>query len=378
MIQYFDLQRYNDSFGDDLYKAARQVMRSGWYIKGHEVECFEHEYAEYIGTRYCITTGNGLDALTAVLSAWKQMHGWADGDEVILPANTFIATALAVTRAALTPVLCEPHISQPTIDENCIQQLITPRTRAIIPVHLYGQMANMDAINRIARHNHLLVLEDACQAHGAIYNSSIGLQLASLFGRRAGNNSDAAAFSFYPIKNLGCMGDGGAITTDDRELAERVRAITNYGQTTKYIHDCEGFNSRLDELQAAMLRVKLPRLDRDNARRVEIARYYSTHICHPAVELLPLVDDMSHVYHVFAIRCKNRTRLQAILARQGIQTMIHYPVPIHRQNAYRQFATLQMPVSEAWADEELSLPISPATTDEEVMQVVDAINQNIY
>ena len=378
MIPYFDLQRLNATFGDDLNKAAQRVMRSGWYIKGNEVERFEHEYAEYVGTRYCITTGNGLDALTAVLLAWKQLHAWADGDEVILPDNTFIATALAVTRAGLTPVLCEPYIDRPTIDDSRIQQLITPRTRAIIPVHLYGKMANMDAINRIAHRHHLLVLEDACQAHGAIYNSNVGLQLASLFGKRAGNNADAAAFSFYPIKNLGCLGDGGAVTTDNRELAERVRALTNYGQTSKYVHDYEGFNSRLDEMQAALLRVKLPRLDRDNARRVEIARYYSTHICHPAVELLPFDDDMSHVYHVFAIRCKNRTRLQAILTEQGIQTMTHYPIPIHRQKAYAHLQTLQLPVSDAWADEELSLPISPAMSDEEVMRVVDAINQNIY
>lgn len=378
MIPYFDLQRLNATFGDDLNKAAQRVMRSGWYIKGNEVERFEHEYAEYVGTRYCVTTGNGLDALTAVLLAWKQLHAWADGDEVILPDNTFIATALAVTRAGLTPVLCEPHIDRPTIDDSRIQQLITPRTRAIIPVHLYGKMANMDAINRIAHRHHLLVLEDACQAHGAIYNSNVGLQLASLFGKRAGNNADAAAFSFYPIKNLGCLGDGGAVTTDNRELAERVRALTNYGQTSKYVHDYEGFNSRLDEMQAALLRVKLPRLDRDNARRVEIARYYSTHICHPAVELLPFDDDMSHVYHVFAIRCKNRTRLQAILTEQGIQTMTHYPIPIHRQKAYAHLQTLQLPVSDAWADEELSLPISPAMSDEEVMRVVDAINQNIY
>lgn len=378
MIQYFDLQRLNDTYGDDLYKAATRTLHSGWYIHGSEVEMFEKEYAEYVGTRYCISTGNGLDALTAVLMAWKQIHQWADGDEVILPANTFIATALAVTRASLTPVLCEPHIDQPTIDESRIQPLITPRTRVILPVHLYGKMANMDAINRIAHRHHLLVLEDACQAHGAIYNTTVGLQLTSLFGKRAGNNADAAAFSFYPIKNLGCLGDGGAVTTDNRELADRVRAIVNYGQTTKYIHNYQGFNSRLDEVQAAMLRVKLPRLDRDNARRVEIAHYYATHICHPAVQVQPFTNDMSHVYHIYAIRCKNRTRLQEILADQGIQTMIHYPVPIHKQQAYPHMAALSMPIAEAWADEELSLPISPAMSDDEVARVVDAINQNIY
>ena len=323
-IPYFDLARLNATYGDELTNAATRTIRSGWYVQGNEVEHFEREYAEYVGTRYCIGTGTGLDALFAVLMAWKQLHQWSNGDEVILPANTFIATALAVTRAGLTPVLCEPHTHIPTIDESRIKSLITPRTRVIIPVHLYGMMANMDAINRIARSHHLLVLEDACQAHGAIYNTDIGLQLNSLFGKRAGNNADAAAFSFYPIKNLGCLGDGGAVTTDNRELTERVRAILNYGQHSKYIHNYQGINSRLDELQAAMLRVKLPRLDRDNARRVEIADYYSSHICHPAVQVQPFMSDMSHVYHIFAIRCKNRARLQQVLAEQGIQTMIHY------------------------------------------------------
>ncbi len=378
MIQYFDLTRLNNTYGDQLTQAATRVMRSGWYVLGNEVKQFEHEYAQYVGTRYCITCGNGLDALTAILIAWRQMYGWNDGDEVILPDNTFIATALAVSRAGLKPTLCEPHTDQPTIDENKITPLITPRTRAIIPVHLYGQMANMDAINRIAHRHHLMVLEDACQAHGAIYNSTMGLQLNSLFGRRAGNNSHAAAFSFYPIKNLGCMGDGGAVTTDNSELAERVRAIVNYGQTVKYTHVYQGFNSRLDELQAAILRVKLQRLDHDNNRRIEIANYYSTHICHPAVEVMPAVTDKSHVYHIYPIRCKNRKQLQTLLTEAGIGTMTHYPIPIHRQQAYADYSHLAMPIADAWADEEISLPISPALTDDEVKQVVDCINQNIY
>ena len=377
-IPYFDIARLNATYGDELYTAATHTMRSGRYVRGSEVEHFEHEYADYVGTQYCISTGNGLDALCAVLMAWKQIYGWDDADEVILPANTFIATALAVTRARLTPILCEPCIDRPTIDTTRITPLITPHTRAIIPVHLYGQMADMDAINRIARRHHLMVLEDACQAHGAIYNSCLDPGLASLFGRRAGNNADAAAFSFYPIKNLGCMGDGGAVTTNNRELADRVRAITNYGQTTHYSHTYQGFNSRLDEVQAAILRVKLPRLDRDNCRRVEIAHYYSTHICHPAVQLLPHVADKSHVYHIYPIRCKNRSRLQEILNTCGIGTLIHYPTPINRQQAYADSHFPAMPVAEAWADEELSLPINPALADEEVTQVVDAINQNIY
>ena len=378
MIRYFDLKHINASFGDDLKAAINRAVNSGWYIKGSEVEQFENEFAAYVGTNYCIGVGNGLDALTAVLMAWKQIYGWNDGDEVIVPDNTFIATALAVTRAGLTPVLCEPHQEVPTIDETQIERHITPLTRAIIPVHLYGLMCHMDAINRIARKHHLKVLEDACQAHGAICYSTSQLQLSTLFGRRAGNNSDAAAFSFYPAKNLGCLGDGGAVTTNDSELAERVRAITNYGQSLKYQHDYQGFNSRLDELQAAVLSVKLHRLDKDNTRRIEIAHYYSTHICHPAVTLLPDITDSSHVYHIYAIKCKNRNYLQQLLLEHGIQTQVHYPVSIHRQKAYSQYAQLRLPISDHWADDELSLPLSPLMTDEEVQTIVDAINQNIF
>lgn len=378
MIKYFDLKRINASFGEDLKTALSRAATSGWYIRGNEVEQFENEFAAYVGTAHCIGTGNGLDALTAVLMAWKQIHSWSDGDEVILPDNTFIATALAVTRAGLMPVLCEPHYDIPTIDETQIERHITPRTRAIIPVHLYGLMCNMDAINKIAKKYRLKVLEDACQAHGAIYHSNAQLQLSTLFGRRAGNNGDAAAFSFYPAKNLGCLGDGGAVTTNDAELAERVRAITNYGQTVKYQHDYDGFNSRLDELQAAVLGVKLRRLDKDNMRRIEIAHYYSTHICHPAVELLPDMTDNSHVYHIYAIRCKNRNRLQQLLLEHGIQTQVHYPIAIHRQRAYSQYAQIHLPISDHWADDELSLPLSPLMADDDVRTVVDAINQNIF
>ena len=211
MIKYYDLKRVNASFGEDLRTAMSRVATSGWYLKGREVEQFEKEFAAYIGVTYCVGVGNGLDALTAVLTAWKMMYGWNDGDEVIVPDNTFIATALAVSKAGLKPVLCEPHLEIPTIDETQVERLITPLTRVIIPVHLYGLMCNMDVINKIARKHKLMVLEDACQAHGAIYNSNTGLQLSTLFGKRAGNNGDAAAFSFYPTKNLGCMGDGGLV-----------------------------------------------------------------------------------------------------------------------------------------------------------------------
>ena len=378
MVSYYDLKRVNASYGDDLRNAVSRVTQSGWYLKGREVELFEKEFAAYTGVTYCIGVGNGLDALTAVLTAWKLMYGWKDGDEVILPDNTFIATALAVSRTGLKPVLCEPHLEVPTMDETQLERLITPLTRAIIPVHLYGLMCNMDAINKIAHKHKLKVLEDACQAHGAIYNSNSGLQLSTLFGKRAGNNGDAAAFSFYPAKNLGCLGDGGAVTTNNKELATLVRSITNYGQTEKYVHDYMGFNSRLDELQAAVLSVKLQRLDRDNTRRIEIAHYYSTHICHPAVELLPDTTDNSHVYHVYAIKCKNRNYLRQLLQENGIETLIHYPIPIHKQQSYSAYAHLRLPISDHWADDELSLPLSPQMTDEEIQKVVDCINQNIF
>ena len=378
MIKYYDLKRVNASFGEDLRTAMSRVATSGWYLKGREVEQFEKEFAAYIGVTYCVGVGNGLDALTAVLTAWKMMYRWNDGDEVIVPDNTFIATALAVSKAGLKPVLCEPHLEIPTIDETQVERLITPLTRVIIPVHLYGLMCNMDVINKIARKHKLKVLEDACQAHGAIYNSNAGLQLSTLFGKRAGNNGDAAAFSFYPAKNLGCMGDGGAVTTDDKELATLVRSLTNYGQTEKYVHDYMGFNSRLDELQAAVLSVKLQRLDKDNTRRIELAHYYSTHICHPAVELLPDITDNSHVYHVYAIKCKNRNYLRQLLRENGIETLIHYPIPIHRQQSYADYSSLHLPISDHWADAELSLPLSPQMTDEEIQKVVDCINQNIF
>lgn len=376
-VKYQDLKGVNETFGDDVVDAVRRVVRSGWYIKGSEVEAFENEFAEYCGTKYCVGVGNGLDALTLVLESWKDMYGWTDGDEVVVPANTFIATVLAIVRAGMKPVLVEPRLDAAIIDESQISKVLTPRTRVLLPVHLYGQICQMDAINHIAIRHKLKVLEDACQAHGAIYNSQKGLELASLFGRRAGNNGDAAAFSFYPGKNLGAMGDAGAVTTNDRELADMVRKKANYGSLQKYEHEVIGVNSRLDEVQAAVLRVKLKRLDKDNMRRRDIARYYAEHICHPAVQLIPYVADGSHVYHIYAIRCKNRNYLQQLLREQGVETLIHYPHPIHQQPAFNMQGAA-FPVAERWSNEELSLPISQSMTDEQVEYVVECINQNIF
>lgn len=378
MIQYYDLKKVNESFGQELTDAVCGVMKSGWFVKGREVEAFEQEFAEYVGVRFCIGVGNGLDALTAVLLAWKQMYGWKDGDEVILPANTFIATALAVSRVGLKPVFCEPHADAPVIDETKLEALITPLTRAIIPVHLYGLMCRMDQINALAHKYCLKVLEDACQAHGASYCSG-GVQKNSTSSSVcAGNAGDAAAFSFYPAKNLGCMGDGGAVTTNDRELAEVVRSVCNYGQSSKYVHDRTGFNSRLDEIQAAVLRVKLRRLDQDNERRKEIAHYYSTHISHSAIELLPDIMDGSHVYHIYAVRCAERNRLRDVLLENGVECLVHYPIPLHKQKAYAEYSSIQFPIAERWAATELSLPLNSVMTDSEAMQVVDCINRSTF
>ena len=384
-MKYQDLKRVNDSFGEELFNTVRDVIKGGWYVQGREVELFEHEFAEYVGTKYCVGVGNGLDALTLVLMSWKELLGWNDGDEVILPANTFIATAIAVFRAGLVPVLTEPHTQNATIDESLLPSLITEKTRAIIPVHMYGKMCEMDVINKLAKKHNLKVLEDACQAHGAIYNSYNGLELSSLFGKRAGNNADAGSFSFYPGKNLGGIGDGGAITTNDADLAEMVRMKANYGSKEKYVHSVMGVNSRLDEIQAAVLRVKLRRLDSDNIRRREIAKYYTEHICHPAIELLPFTNDGSHVYHVYAVKCKNRDYLRDILKKNGIDTIIHYPTPIHKQDAFKNELkrlnidkTYALPVSETWGNDELSIPISQSMADSDVMKVVDCINQNIF
>lgn len=373
-IKFNDLKRVNDSFGQELKTAIDGVMQSGWYIKGRQTELFEGEFAEYVGTKYCIGTGNGLDALSLILQTWKEMYGWTDGDEVIVPSHTFVATVLAISRIGLRPVFCDVNAVHALIDETLIEGLVTYRTRAIMPVHLYGRMCNMDAILEIAHRHGLKVCEDACQAHGAIYSSSIKMDLTSMFGNRAGSIGDAAAFSFYPGKNLGCLGDGGCITTNNADEAVVMRKMANYGQSDKYVHELKGFNSRLDELQAAVLRVKLRRLDKDNCRRLELAKYYCENIHNEWIKLPSYEHDMSNVYHVFPIRCKNRDNLWSCLRSHGVETLIHYPTPVHRQQAYKEHAFLHLPISEGWAAEELSLPMNCILKDEEVEYVVDCLN----
>lgn len=364
-IRFLDLKEVNDSYGDPLKRAVTQVVGSGWYVHGDNCRLFEQEFAQYIGCKYAVGVGNGLDALALVLSAWKRIYQWQDGDEVILPANTFIATPLAVSKAGLKPVLCDPSPADALMDVDKLTELITPRTRAILPVHLYGRIANMEAVLELAFKRGLKVLEDACQAHGA----------ETAGGVRAGNIGDAAAFSFYPGKNLGALGDGGAVTTNDEQLAKTIRMMANYGQERKYVHEVVGVNSRLDELQAAVLRVKLQSLDTYNERRRNVARRYIQEI-HAEGLTLPEMPEAakSHVFHIFAIRSPKRDLIQAKLGIEGVQTQIHYPYPIHRQGAYRELASISLPAAEAWAREELSLPMSPVMTDEEVDVVIDRVN----
>ena len=363
MIRYCDLKTINDRYEPQLTEAVTRAAQSGWYIRGKECERFEQAFAAYCGCRHCIGTGNGLDALTIILKAYCKIGTMQPGDEVIVPANTYIATILSIIQADLKPILCEPCAHSCNIDSARIEELITERTRAIMPVHLYGLVADMDEINSIARKHSLKVIEDSAQAHGAMYG-----------GKRTGNLGDAAAFSFYPGKNLGALGDGGAITTNDTELANAAKAIANYGSHTKYVNLYKGMNSRLDEIQAAALHVKLQYLDADNAKRREIATKYISSISNPLVTLPAADKDGNHVYHIFAITTPHREQLQQHLLEHGIETLIHYPIPPHKQQALCEYSHLQLPITERIHALELSLPCHPAMSDSDVKNVIDAVN----
>lgn len=365
MIPFLDLQKINAKYAEELRNSAHRVIDSGWYLKGNEQGKFEQEYADYIGTRYCVTCGNGLDALTIMLRAYMQLGVLNGGDEIILPANTFLATVLSVTENKLTPVFVEPRIDTLQIDDQLIEAALTSRTRAVLLVHLYGICAYTDRVGELCRKRNLLLLEDNAQAHGMSFSSSVA-------GRKVmtGSLGDAAAHSFYPGKNLGALGDAGALTTNDKELADAFCELCNYGFSKKYYADYQGRNSRMDELQAAFLSVKLKYLDQDNAHRAMIANYYSTHIANPLVKLV----DVKSVFHVFTIFCKYRNELQLYLTSLGIETLIHYPVPPHKQKCYPKYNSLHLPITEKLSDEELSLPISPVMTIEDAEQVVRAVN----
>lgn len=361
-IPFLSLKDVNARQHDELLAAMDDVLRSGYYLNGSRLAAFEQSFARYVGATYCVGVGNGLDALTLILMAMKQAGRWADGDEVIVPALTFVATAEAVVRAKLQPVFAdvdEDFLLSPTEAE----RRVTPRTRALLPVHLYGKMADISGLRQIANRHGLRLIEDAAQAHGAARS-----------GMKAGSAADAAAFSFYPGKNLGALGDGGAVCTNDTQLAERVRTLANYGAVKKYHHEYHGLNSRLDELQAALLSVKLRYLDADNARRREIAAIYNSEIRNDLV-CVPYGGDASgSVFHIYPLQSLHRDALQAHLASEGIGTLIHYPVIIPQQPTFATDAGSEYPVAAAAANGELSLPISPTLTDEAARRVVNTIN----
>ncbi|MGU5559429.1 DegT/DnrJ/EryC1/StrS family aminotransferase [Aeromonas caviae] len=370
MIKFLDLKAINNRYQLELKNACARVIDSGWYIMGSELSAFEQEFSTYCGTKHAIGVANGLDALILTLRAWKELGKLQAGDEVIVQANTYIASILAITENDLIPVLVEPNQSTYNLDGASISAAITSKTKAILPVHLYGQLSPMPEIMAIAKQHNLLVLEDCAQAHGAEIN-----------GQRAGNWGDAAGFSFYPGKNLGALGDAGAITTNDDELAQTLKALRNYGSHKKYENLYQGVNSRLDEMQAAMLRVKLRHLEAETARRQQIAAMYCEGVCNPRI-ILPLdaatfaiQHYKQHVWHLFVVRCEQREALQQHLAENKIQTLIHYPIPPHKQQAYQQYADMQLPLTEKIHQQVLSIPLDPTMSDAAVKQVIAAINE---
>ncbi len=374
MIKYLDLKRINGLYDAEIRKAVNDVLDSGWYLKGEATRRFEQHYAAYIGTKHCVGCANGLDALTLILRAYKEMGVMHDGDEVIVPANTYIASILAITENRLTPVLVEPSPATLQIDDTRVEQAITPRTRAVMIVHLYGRCAYTDRIGEICRQHGLKLIEDNAQAHGCFYKENL---------KKTGSLGDAAGHSFYPGKNLGALGDAGAVTTDDDALADIVRALGNYGSHQKYVHDYLGRNSRIDELQAAILDVKLRHLDADNQRRKDIAARYEREVSNDLVRLrLDGNETYSRsslatrdcVYHIFPVFCERRDELQNYLADNGVETQIHYPIPPHRQRCYPELHHLSLPVTEQIHAQELSIPCHQAMTDHEVTCIIDLLN----
>jgi dTDP-4-amino-4,6-dideoxygalactose transaminase len=364
MIPFLDLKKNNSRYREELIKASTRVIDSGRYIGGNKLKSFEKKFAQYCGTKYCVGVANGLDALILILRAWKELGRLKEGDEVIVPANTYIASILAITENNLTPVLVEPDVQTYNIDPALIEEKITPKTKAILAVHLYGQLADMPAINAIAKKHNLLVVEDSAQAHGSSIN-----------GRKSGNWGDASGFSFYPGKNLGALADAGAVTTNDKVLAQTIRALGNYGSKKKYEHIYQGINSRLGEMQSAFLIVKLKYLENQNKNRVKIAQMYIKGINNKKILLPKLTLYGNHVFHVFAIRVKSRNDLQKYLIERGVETLIHYPTPPHRQKAFMQWDCNDFPITEKIHNEVLSLPIGAHINDEDISYIVDIINE---
>ena len=411
MIKFLDIQKITASFEPGLSDAVKRVIKKGTFIHGEEVEAFEKEYAEYIGSRHCISVANGLDALRLIIRGYMEMGLMKEGDEIIVPANTFIASILAITENRLVPILVEPDIITYNLDFSLVEKNISPRTRAIMVVHLYGRTCWSEKIEEFVKKYNLKIIEDNAQAAGAYYIPNGQKQNFSLFAsdsksdhipqsllpKRTGSLGDAAGHSFYPGKNLGALGDAGAVTTNDDKLAEVLREISNYGSSRKYVNDFRGLNSRLDELQAAVLRIKLPHLDAGNAHRRQIAEYYLGHITNhnvilPNTEWRPgnVTDGLNvistssnlyplgHIWHLFVIRHPNRNRLKKYLEDNGIQTLIHYPIPPHKQKAFEGWNNYSLPVTEQIHREVLSLPLSQVMDFQEAEQVVEVINNESY
>ena len=375
MIPFLDLKKVNAPYQAAFQGKLKLVLDNGWYILGKEVETFEKAFAEYCHSGYCIGVGNGFDAVVLIFKGYIELGKLQKGDEVIVPANTYIASILAILQADLVPVLVEPKLETYNINPDLIQEKITSKTKAILVVHLYGQLAEMDKITEIANQNNLLVIEDAAQAHGAVAVVNSKNQIPNSKFHTGKNLKISQAYSFYPGKNLGCLGDGGAITTNDPELAKVLYSLRNYGSEKKYYNEYIGINSRLDELQASFLNLKLPNLDTDNDKRRAIAKRYLAEIKNEKITL-PLWDfSENHVFHLFVIRTENREALQEYLMQNNIQTVIHYPVPPHKQKAFPDWNHLSLPITEKIHNEILSLPMSPVLTESEVSFVIKVLNR---
>ena len=366
-IPFLDLESLNSQYQSEIEEACIKVLRSGQYILGEECKKFEKEFSDYCGTNHCIGVGNGLDALTLILIAFKELGFFEDDDEILVPSNTYIASILAITRAKLVPILIEPDIDTYLIDPSKIEEKISRKTKAILPVHLYGLTCDMDKINGLAKKYDLKVIEDSAQSHGAVYGN-----------KRSGNLGNASAFSFYPAKNLGALGDGGAITTNDDNLYEILTALSNYGSHKKYENRFKGINSRLDEIQSSILRIKLKHLDAEIDRRRKVADFYLKEINNDKITLpkgFNKISNSSSVWHLFVIRTEERESLQKHLLKNDIETLIHYPIPPHKQIAYKEWNHLKYPISEKIHNEVLSLPISSVQSSENTLKVVEMVNK---
>ncbi len=365
MIKFLDLQKLNLQYKEQYIEAATRVLERGWFVLGKEVNNFETAFAEFCGAKHCLGVANGLDALILILEAYKELGIMSAGDEVIVPSNTYIASIIAVSKTGMVPVLCEPDIETYLLDPAKLEDKITPKTKAIIPVHLYGRVCDMDPINAIAKKHGLKVIEDSAQSHGAVYSN----------GKKSGNLGDASGFSFYPGKNLGALGDGGAITTNDDELAKCMQAYRNYGSHIKYHNLYVGINSRLDEMQAAFLSIKLKDLQNETDKRQSAASFYLNNIKNKKIILPQVVPEKSHVWHLFPVRVADREKFQNYLTANNIETNIHYPVPPHKQPAYKEWNNLSFPISEQIHSEIISIPISGIMTQEELQTVANTINK---